>query len=84
MQGRRAERTKWDDLRAKLGLGEHRSWGLKPHDRAWTAQQLGVGRRTIERYELHDEAPEWYGMALVGLAVKLETVKISGPAKTKA
>lgn len=78
MMGRRAERTVWDDRREELGLVDE--YG-RPYDRRWVAHALGMGKKTIERYELHKAAPTWYGLALFGLAVKLGRVKVRGRKK---
>jgi len=66
MHGREFTRTKWDLLREQLGLRDARGC---THTRAWVAEQLGLGRRTLERYEL-SRAPQWYPLALLGLATQ--------------
>ncbi|HEY6141584.1 MAG TPA: helix-turn-helix transcriptional regulator [Thermoanaerobaculia bacterium] len=67
---------RWEQRRREL-------LGWQRYDRAFVADQLGVSQRTIERYET-GETPDWYDLALVGLAVKLGTLKIGKAVKRKA
>ncbi|MGH7676586.1 MAG: hypothetical protein ACREMV_15075 [Gemmatimonadales bacterium] len=59
---------KWEAVRERLGLVDVFDRAMP---RRWVATHLGLGLKTVERYELHGLAPEWYLLALLGLALKL-------------
>lgn len=62
-----SETLAWNDRRRKL-------LGWRGTDRQWVADRLGISARTVERYE-HGTAPQWYELALEGLAARLGSLK---------
>lgn len=59
----------WEKRRHHLGVTD--SWG-RSLTRKQIGKLLGLGTKTIERYELHGKAPAWYQLALVGLGEHLK------------